>query len=237
MLEVQRHAGAMRACMVVGMAVAVLLGGCGRTTDNRNTHSDDANSKASVAEAQPDEHPIAFVGDSEEAIVEAIQKGTDFSGEPNLEWFLTLEDIWYERTASHPDFAWATLRGPRVKVVLGSQLAQAYRNRIIQLNGEDIRKFALANYANSDQRVARPSVLLLGELGNQNDVPLLKQLARDGAGGRRLYKEAVTALVHICGQQAERALTEVLPEGTEDDRKFAQEWLKNRDDLRRAWCD
>ena len=79
-------------------------------------------------------------------------------------------------------------------------------------------------------------MLLLGEVGDPKDVPLLKQLAREGAGGRRLYKEAITALVHICGTQAERATEELLNEASEDERRFAQEWVKNREDIRRAWC-
>jgi len=225
---------ARRARIIASCLAAAAFGGCERPADAALT-ADQPSSQAATHVASDDAMRV-FVSGSEEQIVKAVQNGTDFSTEPDLQWFSMLSDIWYERTDSHPDFAWGVLKNPRVKVVVGSQLAQAYRNKLIPLNIEDIRKFALANYANPDRRVSRSSVILLGEAGNPADVVLLDQLARTGAGGRRLYKEAITALVHICGADAERAIQALLPIGTEDDRQFAEGWLNNREHLVGSWC-
>lgn len=221
---------------VIGICLAAaVFGGCERSADAART-ADQANSEAAAGGGASNEATRTFVSGSQQEIIKAVQEGTDFSTDPDLEWFSTLSDIWYERADSHPDFAWEVLKSDRVKVVVGSQLAQAYRNKLIPLNIGDIPKFAFANYASPDNRVARSSVLLLGEAGNPADVQLLEQLARSGAGGRRLYKEATTALVHICGDQAERTIQALLPAGTDDDRQFAQGWLSNRDHLVRSWC-
>jgi hypothetical protein len=225
---------ARRARIIASCLALAAFGGCERPADAALT-ADQASSQVPAVIAS-DEAIRIFVSGSEEEIIRAVQDGTDFSTEPDLKWFSMLSDIWYERADSHPDFAWGVLKSSRVRVVVGSQLAQAYRNKLVPLNIQDIRKFALANYANPDNRVARSSVLLLGEAGNPTDVPLLEQLARSGAGGRRLYKEAVTALVHICGEDAERTIEALLPVGSEDDRQFTQGWLSNRDHLVRSWC-
>lgn len=216
--------------IVVTVAAAIAVGAMSSLAGDLRV------AQAAQQSARADQAVRVFVSGTQEEITQAVQERTDFSTEPDLEWFSLLSDIWYERTDSNPDFAWDRLRSAHVKVAVASQLAQAYRNKLIPLNVEDIRRFALANYASPDNRVARSSVLLLGEAGNPADVRLLEQLARSGAVGRRLYKEAVTALVHICGEDAERAIEALLPAGSEDDRRFAQGWLTNRDHLVSSWC-
>src|SRR5687767_10053109 len=121
-----------RMWLVASCFAAAALGGCERPP-----------APAVVPGATQAESPAAhaskpsadvFVSGSEEQIVEAVQKGTDFSGEPDLQWFVVLQDIWYERSDTRPALAWEVLKRPRVKIVVGSQLAQAYRNKLIPLN-------------------------------------------------------------------------------------------------------
>jgi hypothetical protein len=153
-----------------------------------------------------------------------------------MKWFSILSDVWYERETSHPNFKWSVLKGPRIKIETASQLAQAYRNQLIPLNTDDLRKFALENYTSADNRVARPSVVLIGELGDARDIDLLAQLARSGAGGRHLFKESVTALSYMCSSKATEVIEALLPEASADDQSFARALLSNREHVLQSWC-
>ena len=177
-----------------------------------------------------------FVEGTEEEVIRAVQDGTNFAGSPDLEWFSALSDIWYERETKHKDFRWSVLKGPRVKVEIASQLAQAYRNGLMLLNTDDFRTFALENYADRDNRVARSSVVLLGELGDARDIELLTQLAQNGAGGRHLFKESVTALSYMCSPEAREAIEALVSQAAEEDRSFANSLLANREHVLRSWC-
>lgn len=159
-----------------------------------------------------------------------------FSSVPDMKWFSLLLDIWYEREAAHPDFNWPVLKAPRVKVQTGSQLAQAYRNGLIPLNTDDLRKFAQDNYANEDNRVARQAVVLFGEVGDARDINLLVRLAQSGAGGRRLFHEGVTALSYMCTSEAQHAIESLISRASADDKSFATALLRDREHVLQTWC-
>lgn len=178
----------------------------------------------------------AFVNRTEEEIVDILQERTDLAGSPDLDWYSLLLDIWYEREDTHPQLAWSVLKSARVKVVLASELAQAFRNRIIPPNVGDIRNFALSNYSSADARVAQQSILLLGKIGQADDIPLLVQIAQFGVNGKPRLKEALTALGYICDQEAVRAIEGLVLRASDDDREFAKGVLGNREHIMRSWC-
>jgi hypothetical protein len=177
-----------------------------------------------------------FIDGTEAEVIRAIQDGTDFAGAPNMKWFSMLLDIWYERETAHPDFNWVVLKAPRVKVQTGSQLAQAHRNGLIPLNTDDVRKFALENYTSPDNRVARPAVVLIGEVGDSRDIDLLVDLAQRGAGRRRLFHEGITALSYICSSEAKTAIDSLMSTASRDEKAFAEALLKDREHVLSTWC-
>jgi len=172
---------------------------------------------------------------SESAVIDVIQENTNPSS-PDPEWFKLLNDIWHERAVAHPDFAWEILKQPRVRVTVASQLAQSYRNGLVEIDVREFRKFAEANLSSTDNRVVRDTIVLIGELGDPADVQLLANLARNGVNGKRVLRDASLALNFICGDEARRALENIGTEVSGDDAKHVTALLNNRAASLGPWC-
>lgn len=207
------HRIGQRAALVAACSL-VLIVGCGQSS------------------ADPQD---VFVKGSESAVIDVIQENTNPSN-PDREWLKLLKDIWYERAGAHPDFAWEVLKQPRVKVTVASQLAQSYRNGLVDIDVNELRKFAEVNLSSTDNRVVRDSIVLIGELGNQSDVQLLVNLARNGVNGKRVLRDASIALNFICGDDARSALESIGSELSGDDAMHVSALLNNRAASLGPWC-
>lgn len=155
---------------------------------------------------------------------------------PEAKIFETLRDVWEGRESLHPAFNWTLLNTPEIRLTIASELVQAERNQLISVSLEEFRSFALDQIHKHPSALTGRAIVLLGQVGLRSDIPVLMQLGTDGSEGYVFFHEAVLAIKHICGEEADKALASLRDHASGRDRTFAEETINVRPQIVQLWC-
>ena len=126
-----------------------------------------------------------------------------------------LVDIWSGNDTDH-DLPVAFLGMDIVRISVGDVLVQAHINGLVQIELGEFQSYARGRLSSSDVEIVSRAATLLSQIDDPIDVPVLRELATGSSG--YVFNSAVAALVLMCNGDAESALSRLLRQ-TDDTEK------------------
>lgn len=145
---------------------------------------------------------------TEVAIQQAIADERAKPGPLPLTTLEFLHDVWNERRDLYPTLAWGPLTSPIIRLEIAEILMQARRQGDVSIPEGAFHAAALRSLGSADGRVRAKAMYVVGLVGNQQDIPMLEEIAMSSTDPAT-FRAAALALTSFCGEEARTALNRI----------------------------
>ncbi|MDH3973936.1 MAG: hypothetical protein OEV42_06615 [Deltaproteobacteria bacterium] len=171
-----------------------------------------------------------------DSVIEALNKVNKMRYQGEI--LPLIKDLWGGNKDKYPELSWETINKNIVKVKIAGVLLQAKRNKKIDVDTEEIRKYVTEYIVSDDVHLSINAMLALSIIDDERDVENIFSVAKQQK--KVTFRTSISTLSLMCNKAASDALDELekIVKSNElkliiiETRKGSSEFKKNT-----HWCD